>query len=174
MRCGGLQDAPPALVGAAGSAARTAAAASVAGDGWAATEDTLHPAQAGRQAVDIVGVAVDVEGGTAGGRLAESLVERLRAVVAGTDGDRLAVEQRGHVVRVRLRQGEGDDAGTLGRGAGSVDADARHLAGQHLERVGRERLLVGRDAVHADGVEIVDAAPRPMAAAMSGVPASNL
>ena len=68
-------------------------------------EDALHAAQAGRQAVDVVAAAVDVEGGAAGGRLAEPLVERLRAVVAGADGDRLAVEERGHVVGVDASAG---------------------------------------------------------------------
>ena len=39
---------------------------------------------------------------------------------------------------------------------GAVDADARHLAGQHLQGVGGECLLVGGDAVHAEVGEVVD------------------
>ena len=69
--------------------------------------------QAVGQAVDVVAVGVDVEAGARRGRLAEPLVERLRAVVAGADRDRLAVEQRGHVVGMGVRQVEGDDAGAL-------------------------------------------------------------
>ena len=56
------------------------------------------------EAVDVVGGTVDAEGGTAGGRLTQPLVQRLRAVVSGTDGDGLAVEQRGHVDLTRLER----------------------------------------------------------------------
>ena len=83
------------------------------------------PAQARGQAVDVVAAAVDAEGGAAGGRQAEALVQRLGAVVAGADGHRLAVEQRGDVVGVGLRQREGDDAGPLGGRARAVDARCR-------------------------------------------------
>ena len=59
---------------------------------------------------------VDVEAGARRGGLAEALVERLRAVVAGADRDGLAVEERGHVVGVDVRQVERHDAGPLVRG----------------------------------------------------------
>jgi hypothetical protein len=42
-------------------------------------------------------------------------VERLRAVVAGADRDRVPVEQRRDVVRVDPRQVERDDAASLVR-----------------------------------------------------------
>ena len=107
--------------GARRQASRRRVAAPGSADAGIPAEDALHAAQAGRQAVEVVAVAVDVEAGARRGRLAQALVERLRAVVAGADGDRLAVEERGHVVRVDVRQVEGHDAGPLVRGARAVD-----------------------------------------------------
>ena len=42
-----------------------------------------------------------------------------------------------------------------------VDADARHLPRQRLERVGGQGLLVGSHARHADGLEVVDGGTEP-------------
>ena len=63
-----------------------------------------------------------------------ALHQRLRAVVAGADGDALAVEQRGQVVGVDLAQREGDHAAApLGRRP--VDGEIGNRA-EPLQRVG--------------------------------------
>ena len=103
----------------------------------------------------------------------EALVERHRAVVAGTDRDAVAVQDLGDVVRVDAREVERDDAAAE-PGGRAVDLDAGHLAREHLERVGDELALVVAQPVHAQrrgGSR--PPTPSPIWAEMSGVPASN-
>ena len=54
------------------------------------------------QEVDFGRRVVEVEAGPGAGGDAEAVVQRLRAVVAGADGDALLVEQLGDVVGVRF------------------------------------------------------------------------
>ena len=54
--------------------------------------------------VDLGRRVVEIEAGPRAGGDAEPVVQRLRAVVAGADGDALLVEQLGDVVGVRLRR----------------------------------------------------------------------
>ena len=72
---------------------------------WVPAEEALHLVEALGQPIDVLAVGVNVEAGPRAGLLAEPLVERHRAVVAGTDGDRLAIEQRRDVVRMRVGAG---------------------------------------------------------------------
>ena len=82
-------------------------------------------------------------------------------MVTGTDGDRLPVEQRGHVVGMDAWQREGHDARALGRGLRSVDADARDFPRQDVEGILGQGQLVGMDALHADRGEVVHGSTEP-------------
>src|SRR3712207_1413959 len=70
-------------------------------------EDGVCLVEGGDEAVDVLGRGVDVEAGAGGGDEAELTHQRLAAVVAGADGDVFAVEDRRHVVRVDVAEGEG-------------------------------------------------------------------
>ena len=66
-------------------------------------EAVLNLADRVDQEIDLGRRVVEVEARPGAGGDAEPVVQRLRAMVAGADGDALLVEQLGHVVRVRLR-----------------------------------------------------------------------
>ena len=82
-------------------------------------------------------------------------------MVAGTDGDGLAVEQRRHIVRMRIGEVEGDDPGAVVRRQRAVDADAGHLARQHVQRVLDEVALVRSDVLHPEVGEVVERGAQP-------------
>ena len=90
--------------------------------------------QALDQAVDLLAGGVDAEAGAGRGGDAEALHQRLGAVVAGADGDAVAVEDLGDVVGVDALELEGD-------GAAAVVAAraARRRAGRGPRRAARAR-----------------------------------
>ncbi len=83
-------------------------------------------------------------------------MERLRAVVPGADGDRLAVEERGHVMGMDARQVEGHDAGPVVDRGRAIDLDVRHVLLKRLERVSGQCPLVGANMVHADRGQVIE------------------
>ena len=86
---------------------------------------------------------------------AEQSVQRLRAVMAGADGDaEPVVEHLGEFVGVDSLEGETHQAGAM-LGGGAEDAQALDLA-QALVGVFDECLLVAMDRVETDGLQIVD------------------
>ena len=76
--------------------------------------------------------------------------------MAGSDGDAVAVEDLGDVVRVDAVHVEGDDAAALVAGRRAEDPETRYL-GDPLERVGGQLGLGGVDCGQA---ELVDPADR--------------
>src|SRR5918993_3118651 len=85
-------------------------------------EDFDHFPHRGGEAVNLLLRVVEGEGGAGRGRHFEVLHDGLRAVVAGADGDALAVEDGAHVVRMHLFDDEGEDARLVARVADDADA----------------------------------------------------
>ena len=79
--------------------------------------------------------------------------QRLRAVMAGADGDPLFIEDRADVVRVNAFEHEGDDAGLFRRGAD--DAQAVDFE-QAFRGVVKQILFVRGDRVDADRGDVVE------------------
>src|SRR3954454_8334647 len=108
--------------------------------------------------VDVLGRVVEVEARAVRGGDAELAPQRLAAVVAGADADAVEVEELGDVVQVNRRAAgvevEAHDAGAA-VGGRAVQRHARDLA-ELLERVAGEGVLVRRDRVEPDGLEVVD------------------
>src|SRR5689334_21886240 len=69
--------------------------------------------QAFHQRVDVLAPVVERQGGARGGGAAQAPHQRLAAMVAGADGDALAVEHRAHVVRMQLAELERQHGGLL-------------------------------------------------------------
>jgi hypothetical protein len=68
------------------------------------------------QEIDFGRRIVEIEAGSGAGRDAETVVQRLRAVVAGSDSDALLIEKLGDVVRMGVIEDEAHQAGAvLGR-----------------------------------------------------------
>src|SRR5436305_13780007 len=113
-----------------------------------------HTTDALGKLFDVLRCVVEVEARTVRGGDAEAPHQRLAAVMARTDGDRVEIEELRDVVRVHALDVEADDAGTpVGRR--TIERHAGNLA-ELLERVGGERMLVLLDRVESDRLEIVD------------------
>ncbi len=91
-------------------------------------------------------------------------------MVAGADRDSLPVERLADVLRPAAVKDERDDARPL---AGRADKPDPRDASQARHRLFDQLVLVGRDRLEPDRVEMSIAAPRPTASAMLPVPASN-
>src|SRR4029450_6933618 len=109
--------------------------------GLAVAAAAAVPAERGA-AVAVAAVAADIETGPGARCVAETLVEGLRAVVARSDRDRLAVQERGPGMGVDARQVERHHPASLGGVERPVDADVRHRSRQDVERVGDELALM--------------------------------
>ena len=81
-----------------------------------------------RERVELLAGVEAGERGAGGGRDAEALHHRLRAVVPGAHGDALAVEDRADVVRVDALEHEGEHARLLARRADEAQARAPRTA----------------------------------------------
>ena len=77
-------------------------------------------------------------------------------MVAGTDRDRLAIEERGHVVGVSAAQVEGHDPGAVAEVCGPWMRIVGHRSRQNCQRVVDEFLLVGTDVLHADARQVIE------------------
>ena len=95
------------------------------------------------------------------------MVERLRAVVAGADGDAFLIEEGGEVRGVHALDVEGAESCAVRmRGGGvcghvnwrSVDSDAGDR-GEASVQVRGELVLVGLDLGHADRAQVVTCRP---------------
>ena len=101
-------------------------------------------------------------------------MERHRAVVAGPDGDPVAVEDLGDVVRVDARQVERHDAAAQGRVQRAVELDVRApraAASRGRRRRARARARGRRPCRGPRGTR--RRRPSPIASPTAGVPASN-
>ena len=136
-------------------------------------EDPAGVVQALDQPVDLLGRRVDAEAGAGRRGDAEAVHQRLRAVVAGADGDAVAVEDLGDVVGVDALELERDRADALGAAGRAEDAQAGDL-GQALERVVGDLALV-RERPRPCRARRASAAPPPSRspARSPGVPASK-
>ena len=75
------------------------------------------------QQVYFGGCVVEIEAGPGAGGDSEPIVQGPRAMMAGTDGNALEVEQLSDVVRMGLIESEADEAGPVcGSGAENVEA----------------------------------------------------
>src|SRR4051794_4993689 len=118
-------------------------------------EDSPDVVERLHQPVDLLARVVDGEARPGGRRHPEPIHQDLRAVVAGANADRVAVEDLGDVVAVNALELEGDDAGAVVPERWPEDAQARDLA-EALQRVCRELDLVRVCRVQADCVEPLD------------------
>src|SRR3989441_2864341 len=123
------------------------------------------------EGVDVVHVIIDVERGTRGRGDAEPAHQRLGAVVAGPNTDAVAVQDRRQVVRMNVPVRERHDAGTVV--ARSIDRDALDLR-QALDRQAGQLLLVRRDLVQSQLLEIGDGGAQPDGGLHVGSPAFEL
>ena len=129
------------------------------------------PAHHGRQPVDFLGGVVEGQRGPHGGLHAEAPQDGLGAVVAGAHGDAFGVERLAHLGRGPALEHEGQYAGLVGRRADQAQAgDGR----QRLRAVLQQIVLVARDALHAQGLHVVDGGAQATASAMLPVPASKV
>ena len=87
--------------------------------------------------------------------MAQPLVQRPGAVVAAADGDAARVEDLHDVVRVHAGDVERDGRSALDR-LGRAEDDHAVDAGQLVQRVGGQCLLVRGDRLHAEAREVVD------------------
>ena len=94
------------------------------------------------QGIDLVRRVVEGEGRSDGGRDAEPLHHRLRAVVSRPYGDALVVEHRAHVVRVNALQHEREHAGLLPRGADQPDAGSAPISSVARARSSRSQAAI--------------------------------
>src|SRR5437868_15339201 len=124
------------------------------GCGRPSGEQLLRAADAGGEAVDLLGDGVEVEARAVRRSDAELAHKRLAAVVPGADGDSVLVEHLRDVVRVHVAEVEADDPGAPLRRR-PVERDAGDLA-ELLERVGGERMLVLLDRFQPDPLQVVD------------------
>ena len=125
------------------------------------------------QAVDLLAGRVDAEAGAGRGGDAEAVHQQLGAVVAGADGDAVAVEDLGDVVGVDALELEGDRAEPLGAARRAEDPQARHL-GEPLQRVvGDLALVLARPPPSRAPSSQRSAEAIPIAWAIAGVPASK-
>src|SRR6187455_3066295 len=90
-------------------------------------EDGLGGANRIGQALDVIEVAVDREAGASRGRQVVALHERLSAVMAGADGNPVAIEDLGEIVRVDAIDDKADDAGVFVGGLRAEPAEAADL-----------------------------------------------
>ena len=114
-----------------------------------------------------------MERGARGGAHAEAAHQRLGAVVAGADADRLAVAELGDVVRVDALDRERDDPAAAVEVGRPEERDAVDL-GQPLERVGGQLALVRAHVLHAERRQVLDRRAEPHRLVAAEVPASNL
>ena len=83
----------------------------------------------------------------------EAAHQRLGAMVAGADGNALAVQQRGDVVSVDAVHGEGDDAAPVLGGAENAQALD---AGQDVQGVVGQSPFMRGNGVEADCLDVID------------------
>src|SRR5262245_9701646 len=124
-------------------------------------EDLEHLGQTIGKRVDVGLRRVDVEARPGRCRQVEPLVERHRAVVAGSHRNPEPVEDLGDVVRVDSRQVERDYAAPQIGVERTVELDLRDAPRQDLERVGNEAPLVLPDGIHAELLEVLRGHTQP-------------
>src|SRR5439155_16713681 len=109
------------------------------------TEELMCLVESFGEAIDLFRDGVEVEAGAVRRRDAELRHQRLAAVVPGTDGDAVHVEDLRDVVRMHAVEIERKDAGAPLR-RWPVGGQARHLR-QPFERVDEQLTLVLLDRV---------------------------
>ncbi len=106
--------------------------------------------EGGDEGVDVFAGVVESERWADGAFDAEAAEDGLGAVVAGADGDALAVEGGADVFGAEAVEDEGEDAGFFAGGADEAEAgDAEEFFGGVDEQV----VFVARDVDHADAAE---------------------
>src|SRR5437763_378748 len=103
--------------------------------------------EAGNERVDFAESVVEGERSAGGGGYVEEIHHGLGAVMAGADGNALAVEQRADIVRVYAFHDEGENARLLARGADQAQAGN---GAERLRAIGEQGLFVGRDLIDAE------------------------
>src|SRR5262249_46991873 len=104
------------------------------------------------EGVDFFLGGVQGQGGPSGGRHAETVHERLGAVVAGPQGDSFLIQDRADVVRVDAVEYEGNRSGFL---PGRTDEAYAGDLQQSFRRIHQELVLVSGDVLQADLLHVV-------------------
>ncbi len=103
--------------------------------------------QCGDEAIDFIKGVVGGKRDAGERREAEMFEGRLRAKVAGTDGDVVAIEESADVKGMHTLDGEAEDGAFVGRSAD--DFQARD-GGEFFSGVGQELLIIEGDVRTAD------------------------